>query len=178
MTRQRDIVIWDGFIRVYHWLLVVLFSLNYFVLEPGGTLHQIAGYSIAGLIIARFVWGFYGSHYARFANFKPSRSALRKHLAHLRQRGLPANSGHNPVGALMIYALMGLFVLQAGSGFLMEEVDYFFGSDEVEAVHAYTADAIFVLVLIHVVAVVLVAWIGRIQLLRPMLTGKRRLPKE
>lgn len=78
----------------------------------------------------------------------------------------------------MIYALMGLFVLQASSGFLMEEVDYFFGSDEVEAVHAYTADAIFVLVLIHVVAVVVVAWAGRIQLLRPMLTGKRRLPRE
>lgn len=178
MTGQRDIVIWDAFIRVYHWLLVILFSLNYFVLEPGGTLHQLAGYSIVALITARFVWGFYGSHHARFANFKPSRSALRKHLAHLHQRQLPATSGHNPVGALMIYALMGLFVLQAGSGFLMEEVDYFFGSDPVNTFHAYTADAIFVLVLIHIAAVVLVGQLGRIQLIRPMLTGKRRLPKE
>ena len=57
--------VWDPFVRVFHWSLVSCVVLNFFVVDDGETLHQFIGYLAAGLVAARFVWGFVGSEYAR-----------------------------------------------------------------------------------------------------------------
>ena len=64
--------VWDPFVRVFHWSLVSCVILNFFVVDDGETLHQFVGYTASGLVVARLVWGFVGSEYARFANFFPT----------------------------------------------------------------------------------------------------------
>lgn len=39
--------------------------------ERGGTLHIYAGYIVIGFVLARLIWGFIGSHHARFKKFHP-----------------------------------------------------------------------------------------------------------
>jgi cytochrome b len=56
--------------------------------------------------------------------------------------------------------------------FLLEEIDYFFGSDLLETIHGALADALWLLALIHVCAVLILQWWGRIALIQPMLAGK------
>ncbi|WP_241970396.1 cytochrome b/b6 domain-containing protein [Idiomarina seosinensis] len=166
--------VWDRFVRCYHWLIVVAFSLNYFLLEPGEQVHQWVGYSAFSLIAIRIVWGFIGPDNARISSFFPTPTRLRQHFCHLKQRQLPKEQGHNPLGGLLILLFWLLFLAQGITGFLLEETDYFFGSSLIEAIHGLIADALFVGVLIHVCAVIIMGWWGRIQLIRPMLTGKRR----
>lgn len=167
-------LIWDPFIRVYHGLIVVAFILNYFVLEPGELIHQWVGYTAVSLVLLRVLWGFIGPTRARIADFFPTRRRLAEHVNHLKQRQLPANEGHNALGGLLILVFWGLFIAQGITGFLLKETDQFFGSSEVEAIHETTAHILYAGVLLHIVAVVVVGWWGRIQLIRPMITGKRK----
>ena len=75
-----QIKVWDVFIRVSHWTLVVATVLAYF--SHGGllTLHRIAGYTVIALVVARIAWGFIGGTYARFVNFVPTPSGLTRYL--------------------------------------------------------------------------------------------------
>ena len=77
----ETVKVWDPFVRVFHWSLVTAFFGAYFI-EGGDNAHQVLGYVALGLIIARIVWGFIGSKYARFAQFVPSPRRL---LAYARE---------------------------------------------------------------------------------------------
>lgn len=166
--------IWDGFIRSYHWIIAVAFILNYFVLEPGETIHQWVGYTAVTLVALRIIWGFVGPENARISSFFPTPVRLKRHLQQLKQRQIPQNEGHNPVGGLLILLFWLLFIGQGVTGFLLEETDQFFGSSAIEDIHELTAHTLFGGVILHVTAVIVMGWWGRIQLIRPMLTGKRR----
>jgi len=174
---MATIKIWDGFIRSYHWMIVVAFVLNYFFLEPGEQIHQIVGYSAAGLILLRILWGFLGPENARISSFLPTPTGIRQHFQQLKSRQIPEHEGHNPVGGLLILLFWVLFLGQGITGFLLEETDYFFGSSTVENIHEIIAHTLYAGVIIHVTAVILVGWWGRIQLIRPMITGKRNTRK-
>ncbi|MFZ8310644.1 hypothetical protein ACO1LC_14425, partial [Staphylococcus aureus] len=52
-------------------LLVGSFAVAYLVAESDRLrgLHVILGYTATGLILFRIVWGFLGSHFARFRSF-------------------------------------------------------------------------------------------------------------
>ncbi|MDN7125967.1 cytochrome b/b6 domain-containing protein [Pseudidiomarina terrestris] len=171
--KQTTVRIWDPLIRIVHWTLVAVFIANYFFLEPGSQWHQWLGYIAVTAILVRIVWGFIDSGYGSFQRIDLSRQALRKHLNHLKERKIPVKSGHNPVGWLMIFAVISLFLGLGVTGFLMEEVDALFGNPTLELIHGWLADTLYGAALIHVAAVVIVGWRGRIQLIRPMLTGKR-----
>jgi cytochrome b len=166
--------IWDPVLRTLHWVTACLFVLNYWVLEPGSDWHQYLGYAMACVVVVRLVWGRFGPTHARFSLQALAPAHWREHVRELRARAIPPGSGHNPFGYLWLYASLGLFASLALSGFLLEEVDYFFGSDLLESLHGLFADTLFVLACIHVAAVILVGWWGRIELIRPMLTGMRR----
>jgi len=168
-------VIWDRFIRIFHWLLVLCFCLNYFWLEPGSDFHQAAGYTAASLVILRIIWGFIGPPNARFRNFLPSVTGIKEHVSELRQKNVNQAQGHNPLGGLMVFSLLALFLLQAVTGYLREEIDALYGSSFLTSVHSVSANIIFVLIIIHIIAVVVTAYLGKIELIRPMISGKRRI---
>lgn len=171
----KPVVIWDKFIRIYHWLIVIGFTLNYFVLEPGETVHQWIGYSVWALVFARVVWSFVGPQRARLNDFFPTPSRISKHLRELKSRKIPKESGHNAVGGLLILLFWLLFLAQGVTGFLLEETDTFFGSTLVENIHEYIAHCLFGGAIIHILAVFFTGWWGRIELIKPMITGRRKM---
>jgi cytochrome b len=114
------------------------------------------------------------SSYASFRTVNLSSQAFKEHLQHLKLRNVPVQTGHNPFGWLMIFAVIGLFLGLGITGFLMEEIDALFGNSTLEWVHSIFADVLYACVLVHIAAVFFVQYRGRVQLLRPMITGLRR----
>lgn len=114
------------------------------------------------------------SNYASFRTIDLSSQAFKEHLQHLKLRNVPVQTGHNPFGWLMIFAVIGLFFGLGISGFLMEEIDALFGNSTLEWIHSIFADVLYACVLVHIAAVFFVQYRGRVQLLRPMITGLRR----
>lgn len=82
--------------------------------------------------------------------------------------------GHSPLGALVMVLMLVLLVGIGISGFLMEEVDYFWGEDLPRDIHAFMANALFALVCVHIVAAVVESLRLRENLPLSMITGLRR----
>ena len=162
--------VWDLLVRVFHWSLVTLVILNYFVLEEGETLHQWAGYSASAWVGVRLVWGFVGSKYARFSSFWPTRQKLKEEVAELIQVNIQPKLGHTALGATMMIVLCAL-VLGLGSTGYMMGTDLFFGEEWLEELHEGLANSLISLAVLHGMA----AWImGRLEqtnLIRAMWTG-------
>lgn len=170
-----SIFIWPWWVRLTHWALVLVFVANYFVLEPGSSLHNWLGYGITILVVIRIALGFsrYGGA-AAFVHCDLKPRAFAHHLQELKQRNASTRAGHNPLGWLMVFFFWFLVVVLAVSGFLLEEVDYFFGNQILDTIHLWSADAMLIAAFIHIAAVLLVGYWGRISLIRPMLTGVRK----
>ncbi|WP_369602337.1 cytochrome b/b6 domain-containing protein [Hahella sp. SMD15-11] len=104
---QARIKVWDGFVRLFHWLTVALFTALWLTGEGREVaVHSLMGYALATLIVLRIIWGFAGSEHARFNNFVRTPGET---LAYLRDilANRPAHYlGHNPAGAAMVVALL------------------------------------------------------------------------
>lgn len=175
-TPSRELVIWDPVVRMFHWTLAGAFFLNMFVTEDGSFSHRWIGYVALCLLGVRAVWGFVGPRRARFSDFVPTRSRLRTHVQHLKHRTRDPTEGHNPLGGSMAIALMALILGLGISGYMMENVDAFFGEEWLEELHEALANLMLAAVAVHVSAVLFMQhWTGQ-ALIRPMLTGRRRLP--
>jgi cytochrome b len=166
--------VWDRFVRVFHWLVVAGFAVNYFELVRSGKLpHQLIGYGVLALVAARILWGLVGPHRARFADFVRGPAAVRRHLgdilAHRDRRYL----GHNPAGGAMVLALLTSIVLVGLTGWLCT-TDWFFGSDLMEETHELLATLMLALVGLHVAGVIHASWRHRENLVKSMVTGRKR----
>jgi len=166
-------IIWDPVVRLFHWTLALAFLLNYFVLEEGEEVHEWVGYYCLAILVVRVVWGFVGPRNARFSDFFPTPSRVRHHLTLLRHGRIEEHDGHNPLGGLMILALMTCVALTGITGWMLE-LDAFWGEDWAEELHEVTANLTMLLVLVHVSAVLLFSWLGPVNLVRTMITGRRK----
>jgi len=162
--------VWDRFVRVFHWTLVGCVLLNYFVLEAGDPPHEWTGYLAAALVVARLVWGFIGSRHARFSDFFPTPSRLWRHLRAVRSGHPEHHWGHNPLGALMMFLLMGL-VLALGVTGWMQGLDAFWGEEWLQDLHETLADALLLAAALHAGAALLMGRIERTRLVKAMVTG-------
>lgn len=162
--------VWDLFVRLFHWSLVTCVMVNYFVLDDGETIHQWLGYLASALVVARVVWGFVGSQYARFSNFFPTPRRLQHHISQLKHGRAEMHWGHNPLGALMMLALMGL-VISLGVGGWMQTLDAFWGEEWLQDVHALLGHILIGLVTLHALAAIVVGRLERTRLIRAMVTG-------
>lgn len=175
-TPLHDVKVWDILVRIFHWALALGVLLNLFVFEEGETLHQYSGYIVCGLVMARILWGFVGTHYARFSEFFPTVEKVRHQMLGMAQGDIHVHVGHSPMGAVVMMA-MGLAVLGlAFTGFLMD-TDQFFGSELLEEVHELIANGLMSLVFVHVLAAVVLGKIERVNLVSAMVTGVKRFQK-
>jgi len=168
--RETRRPVWDRFVRLFHWTLVSCVLLNRFVVDGDADLHHWLGYLAVGLVVARIVWGFIGSRHARFADFFPTPRRIAQHVRGLLTRRPAFHWGHNPLGALMILALMGL-VLSIGVTGWMQGLDAYFGEEWLQDLHALLANSLLILVGLHVTAAIVMGWLERTRLIKAMVTG-------
>jgi cytochrome b len=85
MKENCQIIVWDLFIRIFHWSLLVLFFLAFLTAEDKGPLHWYVGYTVLGLVVIRIIWGFIGTKHALFGDFICSPAKALSYLKNSRQ---------------------------------------------------------------------------------------------
>lgn len=164
--------VWDPFVRLFHWSLVAAFAAAWFTAEETMRLHELLGYAIVALVGVRLAWGAAGPRHARFESFVRGPGAVAGYLKDVVQGRARRYVGHNPAGAVMILALLAGLLTVAGTGWAMTVPSL--GGESLEEVHEIAANLMLVLVAGHVVGVVASSLAHRENLVRAMLTGRKR----
>ncbi|MBL6749590.1 MAG: cytochrome b/b6 domain-containing protein [Nevskia sp.] len=117
---KEQVRVWDSFVRIGHWTLAAAFLVAYFTAEDFEDAHIAAGYWVGAYVVARVIWGFIGSRYARFSDFVRGPVEVFGYLSSL-FRGKPAHYlGHNPAGGAMIVALLVCLAATVVTGFVVQ----------------------------------------------------------
>ncbi|CAO3417727.1 cytochrome b/b6 domain-containing protein [Azospirillum doebereinerae] len=185
--RTREVPVWDLPTRLFHWSLVVLVAVAVLSAKMDVLwVHMLAGQAILALVLFRLAWGVVGSQTARFADFVKGPRAVLAYLGRRRAGDAAAEGaalGHNPLGALMVVALLLALGSQAVSGLFTSDDVLVDGplvplaSSAVVAtlstLHRLLSDGILILVGLHVLAVFAHLLVKKDNLIRPMLTGRK-----
>lgn len=171
MSRET-LHLWDPLVRLFHWSLAGVFIANYFFTEDAW--HRWLGYYAVAWLALRLVWGFIGTPAARWADFWPTPARLGAHLRALCSGSPYHRLGHSPIGGLVMIGMMLLMLGLGVTGFLLEEVDYFWGEDLPLDIHVLFADALLALVGLHIAAALVESYRLKENLPLSMVTGKRR----
>lgn len=182
----HKIKVWDLPLRVFHWSLVVTIAAAYITAELGGELtlwHSRLGALALGLLTFRLVWGFIGTVHARFVSFFPTPSRLNSYL-----KGNWQAHGHSPLGALSVFALLGVLATLIATGLFGNDDIAFQGplfslvdkgsSDWMTSLHKTAFDVLLGLIVLHLAAIVFYLFIKKNNLIKPMITGSKRVSKE
>lgn len=110
---------WDPLVKLTHWGVAAGVVANGILTEEGSAVHQWVGYGVAVLLILRWAWGLIGSPEARFTAFPPSPGRAMAHVREIAAGKVVAHPSHNPLGALMVYALWGTLAVVIASGVAM-----------------------------------------------------------
>ena len=113
---MNSVKVWDPFVRVFHWVLVLAIISQLVTAELDKTVHFYTGYFITLWLILRIVWGFIGSKYARFSDFIYPPSDIFGYLKGLIHRKPKQYLGHNPAGGAMVIVLLVVLCLTAFAG--------------------------------------------------------------
>lgn len=180
-----EVHVWDWPLRLFHWLLVISVVGAYLTGREGGDWtdwHARFGSMVLGLVIFRLIWGFIGNTHARFINFFPTLPRL---IAYV--KGDWQGVGHNPVGAMAVFALLATLFILVGTGLFANDDIAFEGplfswvdkdfSDKLSGWHLRSVNVLLILVGIHVAAINFYQHVKKSDLIKPMLTGKKKLPK-
>lgn len=195
--------VWDPLVRVFHWGLVAAFATAWLTADELQPVHEVAGYTVAGLVAFRLVWGLVGSRYARFAQFLKGPGETLAYLGDMTRGRERRYLGHNPAGAAMIVALLVTLSGTAFTGWLLEDEarlamlptipaivapawadddgEHEYGArGEIEGplkeVHETLANLMLLLAALHVGGVVLASFRHHENLARAMVTGDKRGP--
>ena len=173
--RRAGTLVWDAPVRVFHWLLAACFAMAWLSSESERwqLAHITAGYTMAGLVAFRFVWGLVGTRHARFRDFVRGPWAAIEYLDSLADRRPQHHVGHNPAGGLAIIALLALAALTAASGWAH---DGRIGGRWTEELHELLANSLLGLVALHLVAVVVSSLLHRENLVAAMIHGRKPVP--
>lgn len=169
VTSGESIRVWDLPLRLFHWLLVVAIAVAFLSAEEGSPLsdwHIASGWVVAVLIVFRLIWGFIGGEHSRFADFvKPS--AIGHHVKDLLRARSKPSLGHNALGAVSALLLLALIAATVWTGIMMAEG----GGEDIHELIAYILLA---LVAVHILAVIVMSFLTRDNLVRAMITGSKR----
>jgi len=170
---KAKVLVWDLPTRVCHWLLALSFAGAYLTAESERLrdVHVMLGYTMAGLVAFRLVWGVLGTRYARFASFAYGPRQVLSYLKSLLTRSPQRYLGHNPAGSWAIYGLLGLSALAVAAGYATyNDV----GGHAMEEVHEALANGLLALVLVHIAGVAASSLLHGENLVRAMITGRKR----
>lgn len=172
-NEAKPIRVWDLPTRLFHWSLVASFAIAFLTAESEKLrdIHVIAGYTLAGLIAFRLLWGFVGGGYSRFAEFLPTPRKVVGYLKSLIEGKPQHYVGHNPAGAVAIFLLLAFGMVAAASGWATYEN---MGGHFMEELHEGASNGMMAIVVIHVAGVVVSSWLHRENLVLAMITGLKK----
>lgn len=170
--RLERILVWDLPVRVFHWLIVLCFAGAYLTAERESwrLVHVTLGYTMAGLVLFRLLWGTVGTRYARFTNFVRGPRAVAAYTGSLLRGRTEHHTGHNPAGALAIVALLGLALAVTAAGWATYQD---IGGKWLEVLHETAANIMLGVVGLHIAGVLLASWLHRDNLIGAMITGRK-----
>jgi cytochrome b len=182
---QGQVYVWDPFVRVFHWILVLAFAVAYLLTEESVlAVHVWAGYIVGALVMARVIWGLVGPTHARFSDFVYSPAATVRYVRDLLLFRAERHLGHSPGGGAMIVLLLVFLAATVVTGLVVYGGDQQAGplagmftedtGEAMEEVHEVIANIALALVLAHIAAVVLASFVHRENLARAMITGYKR----
>lgn len=184
---QRTLI-WDVPTRLFHWSLVACFVLAWFTDEGDRwrAIHVFVGYMMLGLVAFRVLWGFAGSHFARFASFWFTPREAAQYAFKVLAGHAPRHVGHNPAGSVAIYILLALVVAVGISGVfvlggderqgLAAAVLSFSQARWAKKLHEASATLMLLVVMAHITGVVVESWLHKENLARSMLNGCKDAP--
>ena len=207
VTLERKPV-WDIFVRLFHWTLVASILFAWWSGTTGGyvnetfnlaglsfslkfdvmTWHMYAGYTVLTLVLFRLMWGFTGSHYARFSQFVRSPFATLRYTGQMLKGQDPHYLGHNPLGGWMVLLLLLLAVAQAGTGLFANDEIFIEGplanlvssgmSVEITRWHRRLFDFLLIAIGLHLLGVFYHQLFKREKLVQAMLHGRKPAPAD
>lgn len=115
--------VWDIAVRIFHWSLVAAFITSYLSGEENEFVHVNSGYIVAALVAFRVLWGLIGTRHARFGDFLYSPAKIWSYARAFAAGSPPRYLGHNPLGGLMVIALLGSLAMTCLSGMKLYAVE-------------------------------------------------------
>lgn len=165
--------VWDGFVRLTHWVVAGLVFYLFFFSDGGSWVHRTAGTVALCAVGLRLLWGLACRGHGRLAAFWPRWSHTLVYLRAARAGSAPRHIGHNPLGAWMIVLLWSLIIALGTTGW-MARMDYFWGEEWLQNLHVGIAWALIIAVGVHVCGVLAMSLAHRENLLAAMITGRKR----
>jgi cytochrome b len=147
--------------------------------------HFRFGYCALSLLLFRLIWGFVGGRWSRFSAFVYAPASV---VAYLRGRADPQHLvGHSPLGALSVFAVLGVLTLQVATGLVADDeisasgpLTRFVPGTVVSLATKWHAEPgkwiIITLVSLHVLAVLFYITVKHQRLVRPMISGDKLIP--
>ena len=179
------VLVWDGALRLFHWITVLLVGLMWWTAENGiMDWHKRMGMMLVGLIAFRLVWGVIGSPTARFASWQAGPGAVLGYLKDLRGGTHRPDFGHNPAGTLSVIAMLLALCVQVGTGLFSVDVDglesgplaslvSFEAGRQAAEIHEISFNVLLALIGLHLAAIATYLVFFKDNLVRPMVTGRR-----
>jgi cytochrome b len=181
--------VWDLPTRIFHWALAAaLVGLLITGHVAGNALvwHMRLGLLVFALLGFRLLWGVVGGRWSRFGSFVYAPATVLRYLRGEQREGDHFDVGHNPLGALSVFSMIALLLLQVATGLVAD--------DEIAStgpLNRYVANAtglkatawhtgwgqwvLVALVALHFGAIVFYRLRGH-NLVLPMITGDKQLP--
>ena len=188
---MKEINVWNPYIRLSHWFMVLLFSgliITGKAEEDYMQWHFYMGYLLSALLIARVLYGFWGIPVAQFKHFLKGPFSLLRYIKQLISGQKPIYLGHNPLGGVMVLVLLVLLLAQVMTGLVSSDDVFWFGplyewvSDEVQTSmawwHKLSPDILLGLIACHILAVLVHELALKERLLKAMMTGKKHCPEK
>ncbi len=188
---QDTVKVWDILVRLFHWSLVVAFTVAYLTEDDFEDIHVIAGYVVLGLIVFRLIWGVVGSRYARFNSFLVKPSTAISYIKDIKNHSAKRYIGHNPAGAMMVLALIISLLMTTIFGLMLYGAEEFSGplasvmSDvsksavhTIEEIHEFFANFTLFLIVLHVLGVISASYQHKENLVLSMFNGKKIVNKD
>src|SRR5579871_5227059 len=185
----RSVVVWDLPTRLFHWTMAGLVAAAYATWRLSWmSLHGWVGEAALALLLFRLAWGFLGSDTARFSRFVAPPRAVAQHLRFALVREPDHEVGHNPAGGWMVLLLLALIATETITGIYIANDVADVGpltelvpapvADAIDRAHAVIWTVLLAAIALHVAAIVGYAAAKGQNLVGPMITGRKRLPRD
>jgi cytochrome b len=187
----RPVRVWDLPTRLFHWLLALTVIGSVASGQIGGNAmvwHTRLGLVVLALLAFRLVWGFAGGYWSRFASFLYGPRSVAAYLRGEAGPGRRYDVGHSPIGALSVWALLGLLVVQVATGLVADDevatagpLNRFVSGRVAHLASDWHEEVgktlLVVLTIAHVAAVLYYLLRKRKNLIEPMIRGDAPLPE-